>query len=471
MHKSIIRHVAKDIPDSKNHWIKGINSGKVFAGPRILQLDITNDCNLNCVGCWCHSELMKELKFDSEKRKVRLSFDKIKSLVDELNDLNVQEIQLSGSGDPSMHPDFIKIVEYIKSKGLKLHIITNFTLFTKADIDCLISLEVEKITASVWAGDPATYAKVHPNQSTKIFYRLKENLEYLQLAKNNMKKEMPLVKIYNVISSKNYGTIAEMINFALEVLADYIEFQVIDIVPGKSDTLRLTEKERDSIIKQLKDYTDAYGSLNMPETEEKNKEQTELTRFVNQKSFLPGFTYDLESSKSYNVKCKRGFFQEKIEFHDKTNRMSFYFNKTKCLKCPLLQECAIDKESFNIKTRFLSILGMGSFKRRLLSISNGTTQMYDHNIVDAIPCYIGWTFARILPNGDVIPCCKAHKKPLGNLYKNTFKEIWLSQVYNNFRNLAKNEKKSHPYFKEIGCYKSCDNVGMNLAMHKELTNA
>ena len=74
---------------------------------------------------------------------------------------------------------------------------------------------------------------------------------------------------------------------------------------------------------------------------------------------------------------------------------------------------------------------------------------------------MGWNYKRILHNGDVIPCCKAHKKPLGNLHEKGFREIWFSDRYNEFRLLAKNEKKSHPYFNAINCYKSCDNAGMN----------
>lgn len=456
--------------EKKDLVTKGIIEEKVFSGPRILQLDITNDCNLNCIGCWCHSELMKESKFDENTKKVRLPIDKIKPLIDELKSLGVEEIQLSGSGDPTMHQDFIQIVKHIKSRDLKLHIITNFTLLTKADIDSIVTCNVEKITVSVWAGDAATYAKTHPNQKSRIFFRLKENLEYLQMLKKNRKKDFPFVRIYNVISSENCDNIGEMIDFGLEVFADYIEFQVVDIVEGKSDKLSLTESQRDSVIMQFDDYAKEYGTPGHLRKESGAKEQEELISFVNPKSFQNGFTYEIGGPKSTYVKCQRGFRQDRIKLERKNSTMKFYFNKKICTSCDRLKECSIDKENYSVDFKTLSILGIGTFKRRLSTISGAGRQNYDIKIVDSIPCYIGWIFARVLPDGSVIPCCKAHKKPLGNLYDNTFSEIWNSHKYNEFRRLAKNEKKSHPYFKEIGCYKSCDNVGMNLDMHKEMKN-
>ena len=46
----------KKTPDLR---VKGIlNEKRAFTGPKIAQVDITNNCYLNCAGCWCHSELM-----------------------------------------------------------------------------------------------------------------------------------------------------------------------------------------------------------------------------------------------------------------------------------------------------------------------------------------------------------------------------------------------------------------------------
>lgn len=86
---------------------------------------------------------------------------------------------------------------------------------------------------------------------------------------------------------------------------------------------------------------------------------------------------------------------------------------------------------------------------------------YDAGRVDELPCTIGWTFARVLAGGDVVPCCRAVKLALGNLNERTFPEIWFSRAYDAFRAKALTTKKSDPYFREIDCYRMCDNLMHN----------
>jgi MoaA/NifB/PqqE/SkfB family radical SAM enzyme len=454
---------------NEDPWTRGISEDKVLAGPKTLQIDLTNDCNLNCLGCWCHSDLMEELRFDASRNKVRLPLDMVKRLIDDAKGMGTEEIMLSGSGDPAMHPDFMAIVNYIKEKALRLHIITNFTLLTKTDIDAIVGSGVELITVSIWAGDAVTYSRTHPNQGTKTFYRLKENLEYLQNIRRG-RKGFPMVRLYNVISRENYSGISSMFDLALDVMADHIEFQLLDTVPGKTDRLMLTESERDAVVSQLDACLDQRERLRLITKGSDDRIPEEHLGLVIRKSLTPGFMYTLDDTVKSKASCRKGFAQEKITGIDKENKLEFHFRKAVCLRCPELERCGIDRKDFSVQAKYLTILGAGGFRRKLKSIGDSMKQSYDKDIVDTIPCYIGWTFARVLPDGDVIPCCKAHKKPLGNLHKGKFREIWVSDKYMEFRRMALSEKKSHPYFREINCFRSCDNTGMNLMTHAKLGN-
>ena len=66
-----------------------------------------------------------------------------------------------------------------------------------------------------------------------------------------------------------------------------------------------------------------------------------------------------------------------------------------------------------------------------------------------------------MAGGNVIPCCRGSKLPLGNINKTSFKKIWFDTQYNLFRKMAIHEKKSHPYFRGIDCYSGCDNYTEN----------
>ncbi|MBI3892985.1 MAG: radical SAM protein [Candidatus Wallbacteria bacterium] len=103
---------------------------------------------------------------------------------------------------------------------------------------------------------------------------------------------------------------------------------------------------------------------------------------------------------------------------------------------------------------------VGEFMGRLAG-QGAAAGFYDAVRVDELPCTIGWTFARILAGGDVVPCCRAVAVRLGNLNELAFPEIWFSSKYDAFRKKALATKKSDPYFKEIDCYRMCDNLMHN----------
>lgn len=116
------------------------------------------------------------------------------------------------------------------------------------------------------------------------------------------------------------------------------------------------------------------------------------------------------------------------------------------------------------------------FIRRIEKL-DAATGVYDEDVVDKVPCYVGWLFARIMTTGNVVPCCKGHRMHMGNIYKNRFKDIWFSQTYNEFRYNGLNLSKKHPYFSKIGndasektgCY-NCDNLWQNIPLHKKIAS-
>ncbi|MCZ7586957.1 MAG: radical SAM protein [Deltaproteobacteria bacterium] len=105
---------------------------------------------------------------------------------------------------------------------------------------------------------------------------------------------------------------------------------------------------------------------------------------------------------------------------------------------------------------------------RRLEAVGAPTGDYDRLAVDSIPCYVGWIFCRITPDGDVAACCRGVEKPLGNLHKASFTEIWNGPTYREFRRMALGEKKTHPYFAPFNCHRACDNLMHNEAQHERI---
>ena len=362
-----------------------------YKGPFHVQIDLTNDCNNACLACWCNSPLLKERKLSQEEKRQYLPLRLVKELLDEISQTGTTEVYYSGSGEPFMHPEIMEVLKYTKKKGLTCHVNTNFTLLDKNKIDCLIDIGIDFLTVSMWSGASQAYCQVHPGRTETDFYKIKENLIYLNSKKKD-KFNKPVIKIYNVIFNMNYMQLEEMIQFAESTHSESIEFTVADTIPNATDILKLNQR-------QSEELREIAGNI-----------KKRLTKDSKLFSGMVLFQFD-------------------------------------------------------------------QFLRRISVIKDVKEAKYDRNIIDNMPCYIGWLFARIIPNGEIHSCLKAHRIPTGSLYLNRFSEIWNSEKQINFRKKTLSYKKDDPFFRlignnpgtqEAGCYKSCDDIGRNTWMHNRM---
>lgn len=460
-----------------NIWqeiFRGIEDGKrAFHGPHTVQIDLTDKCNNTCIGCWVHSPLLdkKEVFPQGEKE---LPFSLVRKLITQLDQMGTKEIILSGSGEPFMYPAIIKAIKLIKSKGIYLNIITNGSLLNKRVSQFLVDAGVDLITVSIWAGTAKAYVATHPGKSAKDFEYLKDNLKNLASYKQYRSSLLPHLKIYNVVCSSNYYDTEAAVDYAAEVDADSIEFQIIDIIYGKTDSLSLTEGDSEKIVGQLERVRERNDLVpfNAPP-------QTALDKFTNEefldfgkiwknyrdKFYVSQYSNSLICKEGCDITNERIIVSESTSTKDTRPAVFWYKFKSKvCKDCAERDNCLDEKMAINVK--LLNILGIGSFLRRLF-YSDLEKGVYEKQI-NTIPCYMGWHYARILTDGSVVPCCKAAEFPLGNLYKADFRKIWHSSLYEEFRFNAKNLPKSNKYFSKLNCIKSCDNWGMNLEIEKTI---
>ncbi|MEI6831362.1 MAG: radical SAM protein [Candidatus Omnitrophota bacterium] len=126
-------------------------------------------------------------------------------------------------------------------------------------------------------------------------------------------------------------------------------------------------------------------------------------------------------------------------------------------------------------TQNIKFAELDEFKRRILTKGSCKGE-YDKDMVNTIPCYLGWLFARIRANGFVNPCLKSHQISVGNIYKQSFHEIWNSSLQQEFRNKTRSYSKADPYFYKVGngcnsssgCARMCDDLTRNIVLHRKL---
>lgn len=113
------------------------------------------------------------------------------------------------------------------------------------------------------------------------------------------------------------------------------------------------------------------------------------------------------------------------------------------------------------------LLGAEALLSRLHSIATGRPA--DAALVHQLPCFAGWTYARVMADGRVIPCLKAHRIPSGTIHEASFNDIWQGSRQAAFRRATRAVRKDGPFFTDIGntpsapcgCELGCDNLEEN----------
>lgn len=258
-----------------------INSRRAFIGPEVLHIDLTNTCNFNCIACWCRSPLLEDKTMPDWEKKLTLPLETIKKVLDDLAKMGgLRQVKLVGGGEPFMHQGILEIISYIKSKdkNIEIDINTNFSLVNEEVVDKLLELGVDSFTVSIWAGTQEAFLATHPNQTKDTFLKIKKVLTYLFECKKQTAVCYPRVRIHNVIMKLNYRDILQMIEFALDVGADEIQFVPVDPVKDKTETLLLNQEEKKELL----------GNLNLI----KQRYSLETFRYVSsdgRQLMLPGF--------------------------------------------------------------------------------------------------------------------------------------------------------------------------------------
>ncbi|MEC2628125.1 radical SAM protein, partial [Bacillus cereus] len=97
--------------------------------PKVASIEITNRCNVRCRHCYGD--------FGAVKPKV-MSLDQIKSLLDDLNNIGVKLIELTG-GDITVHPNLKEILLYALNLDFsQITLLTNGIALSEKVMDIII---------------------------------------------------------------------------------------------------------------------------------------------------------------------------------------------------------------------------------------------------------------------------------------------------------------------------------------------
>jgi radical SAM protein with 4Fe4S-binding SPASM domain len=147
--------------------------------PPFASIELTYQCNLACRFCYNPVERRGQVRSHPLPKPGAppLAFEEIVSLLDQLRDMNVLFLTLTG-GEPLVHPRFWDIAEAAKARGFALRIFTNGVLIDEAVADRLAALRPFCLEISVHGATAATSEAL--NQVPGSHARMMHALELLR---------------------------------------------------------------------------------------------------------------------------------------------------------------------------------------------------------------------------------------------------------------------------------------------------
>lgn len=165
-------------------WLR---AGIKIKHPHVIEIELTNDCNLECNHC--HRKAMNRPIGYMEP-------EVFKKIIDEITTYPIAFLRIVGLGESSINPNYAEMLRYASNKGLKIEITTNGELFERFTNREILTWDIDILGISVDGTDKDSYEKIRTGGKYDI---LTQNIEKFYSSKTEAKRKYPLVVIRKVI--------------------------------------------------------------------------------------------------------------------------------------------------------------------------------------------------------------------------------------------------------------------------------
>lgn len=187
--------------------------------PIFIQLIPTNRCNQSCHHCSYRMEGYTSNEIFEAKDEI--DFSKLMEIVENCKEMGVKAIELTGGGEPLLHPNFLDLIKEILNAEIEIGLVTNGSLWTDKHTDLLTHRKVKWIRFSIDAGCSPTYIAIR-GTSTNTYKHVRESINELTSLTNR-----PVVGIGYVITKENYTEIRTAVYKAFEDGVDNIRLSAV----------------------------------------------------------------------------------------------------------------------------------------------------------------------------------------------------------------------------------------------------
>lgn len=176
--------------------------------------EITPKCDFNCIYCY------NVWKDKTDYQQSTLTLNKIEELFEKLStETTIEGVTITG-GEPLLYPDLIKVVEFLKNKGINVGLTTHGIHLSEDKIKQLIDAGVSYFEISLDALDENIYHKLTGDSQ----------LDKVKSAILNIKKHKALLTVSTIITKLNLSEISKIIDLTFAFSVDFLSLN--RFIPG-----------------------------------------------------------------------------------------------------------------------------------------------------------------------------------------------------------------------------------------------
>ncbi|MCH1966148.1 radical SAM/SPASM domain-containing protein [Paraclostridium sordellii] len=202
--------------------------------PYYLDVELTNFCNFNCCFCPTGTKAMQRIRGHMPDNVADAIAENVKKY-------NIPAVRFIRWGEPTLHPNYLSIIEKVKNAGALIHINTNGSLLDEAQIQKLLDMHLDSIKFSFQGADEGTYNE------------MREGGDYLRLLDIVRKfhemrgeRDYPYIQISTTLT----GETAEQIEGFKSDIGDYCDYYNVGYTKLNHlnvDTMNIDEEEKKKI--------------------------------------------------------------------------------------------------------------------------------------------------------------------------------------------------------------------------------
>jgi len=307
-----------------------------------------------------------------------LPLSRIEELIVELKEAGTRSVRLAGGGEPLFHRKTKDMLRAIAASRLPIENITTNAVLLGDEVAQILIGSCDEITVSLNTADPETYASMMQTPP-RNFERVLTNVRNLLAERKRQKAKTPIIELQFLVWRDNYKTIPRMYELARELDVDSIIFNGLGFL--KPDQLMSSEQTAEMMrLYEEIIRVDEYRRIAIIDSYEQD---------------IRPMLADINARIS-GERAARGRFGRFAHFVTRRD-------------VPLRQKIAHHRR----------VARLQKIDREL--------EGFDE------PCLIGWHSLVVRTTGVIAPCCILQATPLGNLFKQSVRDVWFGEEYARFR--------------------------------------